>query len=1734
MYFVDSTGHPFYQQSFNYQPIGYEYYQNKYTFWIDNKDHSYCSINNYYIRPIYILLNEKAESMSITIDSKIFGLISSVKFEEQFIINKRELNIDEEDIVNALQLNDILELEVQSTDEINENGTKYMYPFYVIGNCPEAGTFFTNVLINANYEDSTEEWCSITVGGEFNEENEILYINGRNMGIDLPHEIIRAVYNASYINDVFDEDLYNEKLKEYLIEYMSIRGEIGNYKSAINSLKWFGWGDKVELVSLLKTDNQFMTQFIRDYFDTESDIIESFKHFINTTLISLIVWENKETGEYHPYDLDADFMGENQPVLESLFDKMIPVLYGGVGEETYYYRTYYNFIFSELLFKIAALKYYYEKYFLPVHLSIHNASLHHKVYANDIKMLNQSDVTITEPIVKMGLWKDPLVQFSKDNEVWLTEQVHIVDELYNEWNLKNIKEATENNDYYYIHDTCGNIPIKFINYENEPQLHVHVILEKITSETDNVLYVNVPVNLLTDKIKLIDLNKREVDLTETFISYSHDNGKTYSPFFFGIESLKNILNTYDKKEINVNIDENGHYIIINDKKIYLTNEEQTLRYVDEYDNEYFVHVPNLDNANIDLFNNIGDCTVTYYRNVLLRLKISNDRINSFIIISNDVENDITDEITIMYSPTSEIFYESDFIFNPEEADRYLSFVLYPKMFNNVSTDIIYNRHGSNLTNNKIDITYFVNNRFRLRLLVNNRWHQYEFIVRIPDIQIEFGKLIYKYYDDELKFSTNFNQLSDLTETSLTFNSFMHEPRLTRMNHINFMEDFLKYLKISNARYIDGNIIPTNEFYYYIDVNFTDDGEEYSQRIYITDYDFGNDLIIPRKYFNYDMIFYLFLDKDMLYIFGETEQNNIYDVLGIDNGVMLFEDSDTGELYIDSNNYKKFVYNSDINAYEVETSEGIITFKVNESLRSDFNTFASKYIETHHITNDYKYLNQIHVYDLYRLNEHCGNNLITLNNNIDLRYHGIRFTHKSFLSENTIYLDGNTSNLITNSSQRETNNKSFLSGLKPSDEATSYAKYASYVNTYDDLVIYSAYEGDWLRPLGSNQDDMIIEPTGYVYYEKINIDGMPTGEYTTNNINVVEYSEQAYFDSTCSIEYKDFDNLQAFSEWLNNGNHIYISDASNINQYIVKKENNSSNNLYIDREIVNRSTSDIYYTAEIVKEHIISHEKTIINPTYNEFYNIIRTDVLDNNENVDAEYNYLVRIRMFANNNKILNNIQRIYEGNAECDENGVYSIIMNNIRIILTPFYTEYDGNHDVLFNVMSLVQQPGIDWIDINDIDDTINEISNDSDHIELSEINDINDNDIKTLLEHRKILILNISSKIINAIKNYEETLIFDDYILNIEDNENKTIKLKFKIDSKVLEDNEYVDVKTVMRCRYKINDEYHYDYFDDYAVFDAEIIEQNGSYIINSSDTYNEYYLSTLSINEEDETINKIYDDFVVFFALVPKTIDDYDFNITFNPRISLVYDDYDLLEYPSDSFDYSINYEREDFIKYKVNDTIYKYGDCHDIPSVVDLYNEFFDKKTTVFNTEYQFTIIDCNDQLNINKNLVEYDMYLMHNESSWYILYISKDTCNKSMALYDYEPLKKEIIFNTDEHQYKLIHNSSVKKFLINRYVYSSAEGKNHFNTDDIIVGKVLNNERLPIDIFKTSKWEMTPMSIGVDKKATTAVSNIDMCIFDSPMYNNEYVRGYYNVTYRYSLDRISTHQYKKYGTIRIG
>ena len=56
MKFVDNYGHIFTMQSNNQFPIGYEYEESDYIFWINKDYQNYLSINNYYSKVINILV----------------------------------------------------------------------------------------------------------------------------------------------------------------------------------------------------------------------------------------------------------------------------------------------------------------------------------------------------------------------------------------------------------------------------------------------------------------------------------------------------------------------------------------------------------------------------------------------------------------------------------------------------------------------------------------------------------------------------------------------------------------------------------------------------------------------------------------------------------------------------------------------------------------------------------------------------------------------------------------------------------------------------------------------------------------------------------------------------------------------------------------------------------------------------------------------------------------------------------------------------------------------------------------------------------------------------------------------------------------------------------------------------------------------------------------------------------------------------------------------------------------------------------------------------------------------------------------------------------------------------------------------------------------------------------------------------------------------------------------------
>lgn len=316
--------------------------------------------------------------------------------------------------------------------------------------------------IEYTYYKEKNEYTQLTVGCTFIDKCEELIINGKNMGISLPKEIIKAIYSSSFYNKYADEKIFKTKMKELLLNYMSIKGECGNFKSVINSLKWFGWYDKIEISKLIKTDNEFQNQYILDYFNIDTDLKDTYKYFNTTNLISLSIKGNQETGENDLQLYSNILIGEGKPILEDLFNKNIEVRH----DDLKFYKPYYDFLFNELALKLDCLSYYWQKYFLPIHLKINRASIEYKVYANDMKLSCAAFRKIVEKPVIVHVDTENMlnVVFPESTKMIYNKSIHYIDSKFNEFS--NYNEDFEEEDLYYVNENCIVIPIKIENLNN--------------------------------------------------------------------------------------------------------------------------------------------------------------------------------------------------------------------------------------------------------------------------------------------------------------------------------------------------------------------------------------------------------------------------------------------------------------------------------------------------------------------------------------------------------------------------------------------------------------------------------------------------------------------------------------------------------------------------------------------------------------------------------------------------------------------------------------------------------------------------------------------------------------------------------------------------------------------------------------------------------------------------------------------------------------------------------------------------------------------------------------------------------------------------------------------------------------------------------------------------------------------------------------------------------------------
>ena len=575
MEFIDNTtGHIFSQETYN-NSIGWEMKDPEYIFWIDDSyTKSKLSTNTFYIKQITPYINKNnilgknnvnnniynnininnIKSISIKCNSAIFKLISYKDIKDNIINNtdnKKEIDVSElfdidnhctgeSNIIYKKDDNDFI-----WEDNDNESGNDFICPFFVICMSTEPDVLLTNILIDVNYIEGENSEKIITtstvirVGGVFTDESEKLMINSINMGVNIPKTILDAIYQSDLIdnnNDYsFNVSLYNEKLKEYLINKTNIKNECGNYTGIINSLYWFGWGKNVKIVKLLKTDNEILNQYIQDSFDSDDDILKSFFTFRNTSFISFMLDENQTMfddynimiREKQTFDGNSDFHGESLPVLEDLFNKYIKSNISKLdSKETennhnfIYYEPYYLYNKATILLKLAFLKYYFKKYFCPVHVNIQSTSICHHAFIPDTKLTSVASTYIIEKNILCQ--ENCYVQIGDEKNIRenfiLTNNKQYMDNDYCHFSNYNEQYDDMFNDIYESTELNFIIPIRF--YKNIEEYIKDTYYKENKNDVDNILDHNYTYNINIIVSKILNDGNGNIDNYKSQIIYN--------------------------------------------------------------------------------------------------------------------------------------------------------------------------------------------------------------------------------------------------------------------------------------------------------------------------------------------------------------------------------------------------------------------------------------------------------------------------------------------------------------------------------------------------------------------------------------------------------------------------------------------------------------------------------------------------------------------------------------------------------------------------------------------------------------------------------------------------------------------------------------------------------------------------------------------------------------------------------------------------------------------------------------------------------------------------------------------------------------------------------------------------------------------------------------------------------------------------------------------------------------
>lgn len=296
-----------------------------------------------YTHKICILTN--ASNIRLELDSEVFNLI-----------DPKKLNGD-------AKYADIITKQATSKSEEVIHGY-HMHMIYISAQSKNPGEYRTDIKVTAGKDQYT-----IVIGADFHMENESLYINLSNMGVELPDSIQKALYNVNVKECNRDNITLNRKMKELLSNYWDVIANKGSYKSLLNSLKWFEWGDLVKIREIWEHED-----FGHKVYDDrslcsvlEDKYLDLLRGFTKTTNLALYVTKHEILAD--------EYDSEKNPKLYDIYDEAISKKIPQWAEE-------------DLMLKLCMLGNFYETYFMPIHLNLIHSTIENVVYTNTFKVIN--------------------------------------------------------------------------------------------------------------------------------------------------------------------------------------------------------------------------------------------------------------------------------------------------------------------------------------------------------------------------------------------------------------------------------------------------------------------------------------------------------------------------------------------------------------------------------------------------------------------------------------------------------------------------------------------------------------------------------------------------------------------------------------------------------------------------------------------------------------------------------------------------------------------------------------------------------------------------------------------------------------------------------------------------------------------------------------------------------------------------------------------------------------------------------------------------------------------------------------------------------------------------------------------------------------------------------------------------------------------------------------------------